>query len=140
MDSVRKELARRMANRLDAMRNDCLGLSATPTQPPNGPNMDELMEIFKDAPPAPPKIQFAPDYMFPQEHYADEVVFIRHHPAHQFFARIFRPDAESATVMRGATRMRADAAAYRIGSTFFVPESLRPQVTHEPRGRKGRQP
>jgi hypothetical protein len=95
-----------------------------PDEPLTTEKLLEMMAMMKDLPPAPPKIRATPDYIFPQEHYADEVAIIPHHPAHTLFAKAFAPDAPTATVMKAGEKKRPDGTCYQIGDTVYVPSSM----------------
>lgn len=117
-------MERRLSDMMDRLMMDSLyGTSATTQSQEQEPfTLAKLEKLIADLPPAPPTIKFVRDDVFPQEHYADEVAIIPHHPAHTLFAKILSPDAPTATVMKAKELTRADGA-YQIGNVVYAPAS-----------------
>lgn len=126
MSEKYSDMERRLAEQMDRLAMSAFyGTTTNTAKEPDEPfTKEKLMAMMRDLPPAPPKIQATPDYIFPQEHYADEVAIIPHHPAHTFFAKAFAPDAPTATVMKAGEKQRPDGTCYQIGDTVYVPSSL----------------
>ncbi len=130
MDKKYSEAQRRLANHLDRLAMHALtGTTTNVDKDLEEPfTKEKLMALMKELPPAPPKIQAAPDSLFPKEHYADDVAIIPHHPAHTLFAKVLAPKAPTATVMKAGEKNRPDGTCYQIGDTIYIPLSLASKV------------
>ncbi|AQQ02387.1 hypothetical protein B0E33_01280 [Roseibium algicola] len=125
-----KAAADRMREDIDRMFTQALyGTTVAEPQEQEPFTLDKLNRIIDDLtrglPPAPPKIQFAPDYIFPQDHYADGVAIIPHHPLHRKVSKFLDPEADTATVMRDGAMTRPDGTCFQFEDTVYVPNSFR---------------
>lgn len=122
-------MEKRLSDMMDRLMMDAFyGTSAATNSPEQEPfTLAKLEKLIAGLPPVPPTIKFVRDDVFPQEHYADEVAIIPHHPAHTLFAKILLPDAPTATVMKAKELTRANGA-YQIGNVVYAPSSYAEKI------------
>lgn len=120
------QMERSLAQMMDRLAMDALYGTATTTQSQEQEpfTLAKLEKLIDGLPPAPPAVKFVRDDIFPQEHYADKVAIIPHHPAHTFFAKLLAPQAPTATVIKAGEMNRPDGTCYQIDGTVYVPSSL----------------
>lgn len=132
------QMEKRLSDMMDRLATDVICGPSTTMQSHKQETitLDDLMKLIDDLPPAPPTIKFVRDDVLPQEHYADEVAIIPHHPAHTFISRLISPGAPTATVMKAKELTRADGA-YQIGNAVYAPKSYADKIIAEKEKKNG---
>lgn len=130
MEKMMKTAVDRMRKDIDDMFTQALYGTNTVSEPISQEpfTLDKLHQIadtLRDLPPAPPKVQFAQDSFFPQEHYADGVAIIPHHPLHRKMSKLIDPNADTATVMRDGAKTRPDGTCFQVEGVVYVPNSFK---------------
>ena len=129
MTLMTKSIADKMMREIDDMFYRSISTLTEPPEPQETLTQEKILEavdeIRKLVPKPVPKIQFTDDRFFPQEHYADKVEFIPHHPAHKFVSKFLNSEADTATVMFDGREERPDGTCYQFEDVVFVPESFK---------------